>query len=129
MEQHKDVFSTVLVSLLPRKLKLSSLRRFFQTVQHEGISKEEYLKRAHAMSTNEVEHIALAKAYSHYQSLLNDAGCMDSSGLLLEAVEIVRHQRHVVCQLTEKGYSHLVVDDLHEMSGAALEVRRLRKKK
>lgn len=56
---------------------------------------------------------ALARCFQKYQVLLNEANCLDFSGIQYEALQLLRRHPAVLAQLRDK-ISHLMVDEYQD---------------
>uniref|UniRef100_K3X309 PD-(D/E)XK endonuclease-like domain-containing protein n=1 Tax=Globisporangium ultimum (strain ATCC 200006 / CBS 805.95 / DAOM BR144) TaxID=431595 RepID=K3X309_GLOUD len=122
-EMPLDLLQRSMTSPLTARKAVLDLLQLFQLLESEGISPSAY--SSNAANTEDPKQIELARAYETYRELLAKHRITSWDGLVLDTLELTgaNAQRHTeFADAVLRGYTDIVVDDLHAMTPAMVKL-------
>lgn len=95
---------------------------FFQMLESAGIFPEEYVNYAvkSCQKTEQQHHLEHAEGYKIYRQILESKNLTSWSGIVLDALGVLRSWKDVGFSLSE--YSDIIIDEMEEMNPASIKV-------
>ncbi|KAF1319904.1 hypothetical protein FI667_g12790, partial [Globisporangium splendens] len=122
-EMPLDLLQRGMTSPLTTRKAVMDLLQLFQLLESEGISPSAY--SSNAANTEDPKQIELAQAYEMYRQLLAKHRVTSWDGLVLDTLELTGANVQSHTEFTDavlRGYTDIVVDDLHAMTPAMVKL-------